>query len=62
MMHRKMDGSFMTVNRYGITLGSIPEAVPQIYTMTTNPDLIFAVLRDPPGPAEIPLPSSKRGP
>jgi len=39
--------------RRAVTLGVIPEDVPQLFTMTTNPTLIFAVLHDPPGGASF---------
>ena len=35
--------------RQVVTLGVIPEDVPQINTITTDPTIIFAVLYDPPG-------------
>jgi hypothetical protein len=35
--------------RRAVTLGVVPEDVPQVLTMTTDPSLIFAVLHDPPG-------------
>ena len=46
-----MDDTEIFFDRYAIILGVIPEDVPQIFTMTTKPDLIFGVIRDPPGGA-----------
>jgi len=39
--------------RRAVTLGVIPEDVPQLFPMTTDPTLIFAVLHDPPGGASF---------
>jgi len=40
---------FVSFVRRIVTLGVIPEDVPQLYTMTTNPHMVFSVIRDPPG-------------
>ena len=37
------------ISRRAVTLGVLPEDVPQVFTMTTKPTMIFATLRDPPG-------------
>jgi hypothetical protein len=39
------------VNWYLVVLGVIPKEVPNFYPIATNPDMIFLVLRDPPGGA-----------
>lgn len=41
--------STVQVTFYVPILGSIPMAVPNVYPASTNPNLIFLVLRDPPG-------------
>ena len=46
---RAFDGSAITFLRHAMLLGSIPEEVPQVWTVATNPTLIFMIIRDPPG-------------
>ena len=48
---RAIDGSQIIFDRSAIVLGVIPEDVPQIFTMTTDDTLVYAVIRDPPGGA-----------
>jgi hypothetical protein len=38
-------------NWYLVVLGVIPKEVPNFYPLATNPDMVFLVLRDPPGGA-----------
>lgn len=47
-----LDGpSIVTASWYVVVLGVIPKEVPNFYPIATNPDMIFLVLRDPPGGA-----------
>jgi hypothetical protein len=47
-----LDGtSSVDANWYLVVLGVIPKEVPNFYPIATNPDMIFLVLRDPPGGA-----------
>ena len=46
---RPRDGSRLAFDRHAAVLGTIPDAVPRTYAATTDPTLVFAVLRDPPG-------------
>ena len=39
----------LTMYRYIPVLGELPEEVPRVYPVSTDPTLIFSVLRDPPG-------------
>ena len=39
------------LNRHIPVLGELPEEVPRVYPVSTDPTLIFSVLRDPPGGA-----------
>jgi len=48
---RAFDGAEILFVRHVLVLGSIPEEVPQVWTMATNPTLIFSIIRDPPGGA-----------
>lgn len=41
--------STIAANWYLVVLGVIPNEVPNFYPIATNPDMIFMVLRDPPG-------------
>ena len=47
--YRESDQSEILVNRRAIVLGVLPEDVPQTFVMTTDPTLVYSVLRDPPG-------------
>ena len=49
LFQRAIDGSAIAFLRDAVIIGTIPEDVPQTYTMTTDPSFIFAVIRDPPG-------------
>ena len=49
--HRQFDDSKIKVDRNVVVLGVIPEDVPQVFTMATDPTLIYGILRDPPGGA-----------
>ena len=49
IFNREFDGSSIAFDRSAILLGTISEDVPQTLTMTTEPTLIFSILRDPPG-------------
>ena len=49
--YRGFDGAAVDFNRNVAVLGTAPEDVPRLYAATTDPTLIFAVLRDPPGGA-----------
>jgi hypothetical protein len=47
-----LDGTASAIaNWYLVVLGVIPKEVPNFYPVATNPDMIFLVLRDPPGGA-----------
>lgn len=41
----------VALNRFIPVLGALPEEVPRVYPVCTDPNLIFSVLRDPPGGA-----------
>lgn len=47
--YRGTDQSEILVDRRAIVLGVLPEDVPQTFVMTTDPTLVYSVLRDPPG-------------
>ena len=49
VFRRDFDGSQVFYSRDAIVLGVIPEDVPAVFAAATNPNLIFTVLRDPPG-------------
>ena len=49
IFNREFDGSYVVFDRRAILVGTISEDVPQTLTMTTEPTLIFSILRDPPG-------------
>ena len=49
IFNRDYDGSYVSFDRRAIIVGTISEDVPQTITMTTDPTLIFMILRDPPG-------------
>ena len=46
---RAFDGAEILFVRHVLVVGSIPEEVPQVWTVATNPTLIFSIIRDPPG-------------
>ncbi|KAK7253724.1 calcium ion binding protein [Aureococcus anophagefferens] len=46
---REFDGSEVDFDRVMAVLGTAPDNVPRLYAATTDPTLIFAVIRDPPG-------------
>jgi hypothetical protein len=46
---RAVDGAKIDFTRHAIILGVIQDDVPAIYMVSTDPTLIFTVLRDPPG-------------
>ena len=48
---RAFDAAKILFVRHVLVLGSIPEEVPQVWTVATNPTLIFSIIRDPPGGA-----------
>ena len=48
---RAYDDAEILFVRHVLVLGSIPEEVPQVWTVATNPTLIFSIIRDPPGGA-----------
>jgi hypothetical protein len=48
---RAYDDAEILFVRHVLILGSIPEEVPQVWTVATNPTLIFSIIRDPPGGA-----------
>ena len=48
---RAYDGAKILFVRHVLILGVIPEEVPQVWTVATNPTLIFSIIRDPPGGA-----------
>ena len=48
---RAYDDAKILFVRHVLVLGSIPEEVPQVWTVATNPTLIFSIIRDPPGGA-----------
>ena len=45
-----------------VTLGVIPDDVPALYTMTTEPSLVFSVLHDPPGGGSLHVAALKARP
>jgi len=49
VFRRAHDSSTLHFARDAIIAGVIPEDVPQLFQMTTDPSLVFAVIRDPPG-------------
>ncbi|KAJ1452456.1 hypothetical protein M885DRAFT_499110 [Pelagophyceae sp. CCMP2097] len=46
---RAVDGGRIDFTRHAVVLGVIQDDVPSIFMMSTDPTLIFTVLRDPPG-------------
>ncbi|KAH8059581.1 calcium ion binding protein [Aureococcus anophagefferens] len=48
---RDVDGAAATLSRSAIVLGVLPDDVPQTFAMTTEPTLVWTILRDPPGGA-----------
>ena len=46
---RPFDRAEILFLRHAIVVGVIPEEVPQVWTVATNPTLIFLILYDPPG-------------
>ena len=48
---RAYDDAKILFVRHVLVVGSIPEEVPQVWTVATNPTLIFSIIRDPPGGA-----------
>ena len=48
---RAYDDAEILFVRHVLVLGDIPEEVPQVWTVATNPTLIFSIIRDPPGGA-----------
>jgi len=49
IFERDFDGSYLSFDRSAIILGVISEDVPQTIPVSTDPTLIFSILRDPPG-------------
>ena len=48
---RAFDAAKILFVRHVMVTGSIEEEVPQVWTVATNPTLIFTIIRDPPGGA-----------
>jgi hypothetical protein len=48
---RAYDDAEILFVRHALVVGVIPEEVPQVWTVATNPTLIFSIIRDPPGGA-----------